>query len=359
MRLRHRRHRRLGLHLRRGRAAREGRCRRSSRPSTRRPGRRPGRPRRARRPAGRSAAAATRRLTRAGRRARARARRGGAHALWNLLLARARDPEAATAVALVLAALVFAPVAASRGTSRPGRALRRGLGRARARLLRPPRGGVRALGAEPRLPAGARPRSGARARIAVAALGAGTSAAQVAGVLAVGAGILLVRGIEASATARARCSRWPWPPASPATRSSTRTGCATPTRSPTCGSSSPRWRPGTRPRRPARAAPAPCAPRRARPRSPRPWRMFGAYALALAALRLAPAAARGAVRESSVVIATALAALVLHERVTRAAGGRARRSWRRRDRARLAPASCDGGHRGSRIGGRDRRVRWP
>src|SRR3954463_6724356 len=33
------------------------------------------------------------------------------HALWNLLLARARDPEAATAVALIVAVVVFAPVA--------------------------------------------------------------------------------------------------------------------------------------------------------------------------------------------------------------------------------------------------------
>ena len=33
------------------------------------------------------------------------------HALWNLLLARARDPEAATAVALVVSIVVFAPVA--------------------------------------------------------------------------------------------------------------------------------------------------------------------------------------------------------------------------------------------------------
>jgi len=34
------------------------------------------------------------------------------HALWNLLLARARDSEAATAVALIVGTLVFAPVAA-------------------------------------------------------------------------------------------------------------------------------------------------------------------------------------------------------------------------------------------------------
>jgi len=45
--------------------------------------------------------------------------------------------------------------------------------------------------------------------------------------------------------------------------------------------------------------------------------MFGAYALALAALARAAAAPVAAVRESSVVIATALAAVVLHERVGR------------------------------------------
>jgi len=45
--------------------------------------------------------------------------------------------------------------------------------------------------------------------------------------------------------------------------------------------------------------------------------MFGAYALALAALARAEAAPVAAVRESSVVIATALAAVVLHERVER------------------------------------------
>ena len=50
--------------------------------------------------------------------------------------------------------------------------------------------------------------------------------------------------------------------------------------------------------------------------------MFGAYALVLAALRLAPAASVAAVRETSVVMATVLAAAFLHEHVsrTRAAG---------------------------------------
>jgi drug/metabolite transporter (DMT)-like permease len=46
--------------------------------------------------------------------------------------------------------------------------------------------------------------------------------------------------------------------------------------------------------------------------------MFGAYALTLAALRLAAAAPVAAVRETSIVIATLLGAIVLHEAVGRA-----------------------------------------
>ena len=42
------------------------------------------------------------------------------HALWNVLLARARDPQAATAVALLVAVVVFAPVAALTWDVRPG-----------------------------------------------------------------------------------------------------------------------------------------------------------------------------------------------------------------------------------------------
>ena len=120
-----------------------------------------------------------------------------AHALWNLLLARARDPEAATAVALVLAALLFAPVAAITWDV-SGRAvpyvvasaalelayfalLAAAYARSELSLVYP-----LARGLAPVLVLA----------IAVAALGAGTSAAQVAGVLAVGAGILLVRGLS-------------------------------------------------------------------------------------------------------------------------------------------------------------------
>ena len=50
--------------------------------------------------------------------------------------------------------------------------------------------------------------------------------------------------------------------------------------------------------------------------------MFGAYALTLAALQRAPAAPVSALRETSVLFATAFAAVFLHERITaaRAAG---------------------------------------
>ena len=41
------------------------------------------------------------------------------HALWNLLIARARDPEAAAAVALLTAVVVFAPVVALRWELEP------------------------------------------------------------------------------------------------------------------------------------------------------------------------------------------------------------------------------------------------
>jgi len=158
--------------------------------------------------------------------------------------------------------------------------------------------------------------------IGVAVLGTGTSGTQVAGVCLVGAGVLLVRGLRRAADARgialalavAACiagytlvdkhgirhanpivylelvlvpttigyGAWVW-----ATRG------LGPLRSEVWVSS-------------MAAGPA----------------TFGAYVLVLAALRLASAASVAAVRETSVVIATALAALVLKERVspTRMAG---------------------------------------
>jgi drug/metabolite transporter (DMT)-like permease len=240
-----------------------------------------------------------------------------AHALWNLLLARARDPEAATAVALVLATLLFAPVAALTWDV-AGRAvpyvvasaalelayfalLAAAYARSELSLVYP-----LARGLAPVLVLA----------IAVAALGAGTSAAQVAGVLAVGAGILLVRGLSGErdavgallAVAVAACIAgytvvdkdglryadpipYLWLVLAPVAA-----GYA-------AAQARARGADALRSEAGATTLVAAVA-------------MFGAYALALAALRLAPAAAVAAVRESSVVIATALAAVVLHERVT-------------------------------------------
>lgn len=124
------------------------------------------------------------------------------HALWNLLLARARDPEAATAVALLAGVLLFAPVTAVVWNVERevwpflvassalellyiallGAAYRRAelsvvypLGRGLAPVL------VLAVG--------------------VLALGAGTSWTQAAGVCLVGLGVLLVRGLRRPARA--------------------------------------------------------------------------------------------------------------------------------------------------------------
>ncbi|HSK16181.1 MAG TPA: EamA family transporter [Gaiellaceae bacterium] len=119
------------------------------------------------------------------------------HALWNLLLARARDPEAATAVALLVGVVVFAPAAALAWEVESrvwpylavtsalellyiallGAAYRRAelsvvypLGRGLAPLL--------VLG------------------VGVLALGAETTAVQATGVCLVGLGVLLVRGLH-------------------------------------------------------------------------------------------------------------------------------------------------------------------
>jgi drug/metabolite transporter (DMT)-like permease len=240
-----------------------------------------------------------------------------AHAGWNLLLARARDPEAATAVALLVAVVAFAPLAGLLWDVE-GRAvpfvvasaalelayfalLAAAYARSELSLVYP-----LARGLAPVLVL----------LVAVTALGKGSSPAQAAGVVAVGAGVLLVRGIEGErdgagaglAVGVAACIAaytlvdkdglryadpipYLWlvlvPVAAGYAAAQARSRGRQALRAEV------RW--------PILAA---------------ALAMFGAYALALAALRLAPAAAVAAVRESSVVIATALAAVVLRERVT-------------------------------------------
>jgi len=239
------------------------------------------------------------------------------HALWNLLLARTRDPQAATAVAFCVAVAVWAPVAAVRwrveSSAWPyiaGSAafelvyvllLGAAYSRARLSVFYP-----LARGFAPVLVLA----------VAALALGAATSWGQGAGVCAIGGGILLVRGrrpdragtlfglaiattiagytlIDNSGVTHADPLAYLeavmiGPAVLSAVFVAARSGRAA-------------LRAAARPETIA-IAPLTLAP----------------YALALYALRLAPAAPVAAVRETSVLVVTALAAVVLKERVGRA-----------------------------------------
>jgi drug/metabolite transporter (DMT)-like permease len=238
------------------------------------------------------------------------------HAFWNLLLARARDVEAATAVALVAGIVAFAPVAALAWEAEPEVwpflavtsllqltyfvLLTAAYGRADLSFVYPI-----ARGSAPVLVLVA----------GIVVLGEGASTAQVAGVLLVAGGVLLVRGVGGRARAGdlvlalgiAACIaaytlldqrgiRY----ASPVVYQElsmipAAVGFLVLTL---------RRRGGQRVRE--AIGPASIAAGLA---------TFGAYVLVLAALSRASAASVAAVRETSVVIATALAAPLLRERV--------------------------------------------
>jgi drug/metabolite transporter (DMT)-like permease len=240
----------------------------------------------------------------------------GLHALWNWLVAEARDSHAITAVALLAAAVLFAPVAALTWDVDAGAVpyivasaaielayfalLATAYERADFSFVYPI-----ARGAAPVIVLA----------VSVAALGAGLSAGEVAGVLAVAGGVLLVRGVGpraartglALALAVAACiaaytlvddegirhaaalgyfevvlvlTAVPYAAAVAMTRG---TGALRAAATP-------------------RAVVAGVA-------------MFGAYALALAALEFAEAAPVAALRETSVVMATVAAAIAARERV--------------------------------------------
>jgi drug/metabolite transporter (DMT)-like permease len=125
------------------------------------------------------------------------------HALWNLLLARARDVEAATAVALVVSVVAFAPVAAAvwdaRGDVWPFVVASSALQLTYFTLLaaayrRAPLSVVYPLarGTAPVLVL----------VVGVAVLGRSTSSGQAVGVCLVGIGVLLVRGLGRAADPR-------------------------------------------------------------------------------------------------------------------------------------------------------------
>lgn len=238
------------------------------------------------------------------------------HAFWNLVLARARDIEAATAVALVAGVVLFAPVAAlgwrverevwpflvvtSLLQLTYFLLLARAYGRAELSFVYPI-----ARGAAPVLVIVA----------GVVLLSEGASAAQIGGVSLVAGGVLLVRGIRGPAAAGdlalalliAACIaaytlldqrgvRY----ASPVVYQELSMIPVT------IGFLALTLGRGKRVEVREAIRPATVAAGLA---------SFGAYVLVLAALSRAPAASVAAVRETSVVIATALAAPLLGERV--------------------------------------------
>ena len=236
--------------------------------------------------------------------------------MWNLLLAGARDAEAATAVALLSSAIVCAPVAllawdvdaaawpyvAASSTLELAyfALLAAAYRRAELSVVYP-----LARGLAPVLVLVG----------AVALTDADTSADQVAGVVLVAAGVLLVRGLRARrgalfGVAIACCiaaytvvDKHGVEHASPLAYLELITLSIGVAYATAIG-----------------AIKGPAALRaELRPRALAAGVIsFAAYALVLAALRLAPAASVAAVRETSVLIATALAAVFLKERVTRA-----------------------------------------
>jgi drug/metabolite transporter (DMT)-like permease len=241
------------------------------------------------------------------------------HAVWNLLLAGAKDTDAATAVALGISVAAYAPFALLTWDVEPEAwpyvaasaafelgyvaTLAAALGRGDLSVVYP-----LARGSAPVLVLA----------VSAGVLGATTSAWQVAGVLLAAAGVLLVRGlrrpddplvvglalacgaciagytiVDAHGLDHAAALPYLW-----VVMAITAAGYV-----------------------PLVAHVRGTAPLRAAVR----WEtavaavlFFGAYLLVLAALRLAEPGPVAAVRETSVVIATALGALVLREPVTRA-----------------------------------------
>jgi drug/metabolite transporter (DMT)-like permease len=239
------------------------------------------------------------------------------HAGWNLLIARAGDPDGALAAAVLFAVAVFAPVAALtwhvHASAAPYIAasaaaelaylalLAAAYRRAEMSLVYPIARGLAPvlvlLGAA--VVTGARP-----------------TALETAGVIVVAAGILLVRGAgrgDARATALAIGVAVTIACYTVIDKSGVRHAATLPYFELVLAGQG-----------------IPYAAAIAATRGPRVvldgfsrWSMaagigmFGAYGLVLAALRLAPAAPVAAVRETSVVMATALAAAFLQERISR------------------------------------------
>jgi uncharacterized membrane protein len=240
------------------------------------------------------------------------------HAAWNLLLARARDAEAATAVALVVAAVAFAPAAALTwdvdGAAAPYVAASALLELAYFALLA---AAYRRADLSVVYPLSRGLAPVLVLVVAVAALGATASAGQVGGIVVIAAGVLLVRGARHPVAAR---------PTAFAFAIAACIAAYTLVDNEGIRHAAPLAYLELVLAGPAVAYAAALAAMKGRsalraevtvPTFAAGVAMSGAYALVLAALELAPAAPVAAVRETSVVIATALAAVLLGERVTR------------------------------------------
>ena len=240
------------------------------------------------------------------------------HAGWNILIARAGDPEGAGAAAILFGVLVFAPVAAV--TWRVEWAAVPYIGASAAfelayfALLA---AAYRRYDLSVVYPIARGSAPVLVLVVAVVATSAQPSALEVAGVATVAVGIMLVRGVHVGAG-------WAAPAMALGVaaciaaytvidKSGLHHAAAIPYLELTLAAAGVLYAAGLA------AARGPEVVRAGFSR----WTagagigMFVAYALVLAALRLAPAASVAAVRETSVVMATAAAAVFLHEPVSR------------------------------------------
>ena len=243
------------------------------------------------------------------------------HALWNVLLARTRDPQAATAAAFCMAVAILAPVAAVRWRVEAGawKYIVASAAFELAYVLLLSAAYVRApLSVFYPIARGLAPVL--VLVVAVLALGATTSWEEALGVCAIGAGILLVRGRKPDRAATVFGLTIAGTIAGYTLVDNTGVTLADPLaylEAVMVG--------------PALVTAAVVAVRQGTPALRAGFRLetlliapltLAPYALALYALRLAPAAPVAAVRETSVLFVTVLAAVMLKERVStwRAAG---------------------------------------
>jgi drug/metabolite transporter (DMT)-like permease len=242
----------------------------------------------------------------------------GLHALWNALIADARDTHAVTAVALVAAAVMFAPVAVLTwdvdAAALPYIAASAALELAYFAVLAAAYARADLSFVYP-IARGAAPVI--VLAISVAFLGASLAAGEVAGVLAIAAGVLLVRGIGGGAAAGAGLALVVAACIAGYTLvddEGVRHAAALPYLEVVLVLTAVPYAIAVRLSRGAEAIRAAIGPRAIAIG----LAMFGAYALTLAALELAEAAPVAALRETSVVMATAGAAIAAREHVPKA-----------------------------------------